>query len=96
MIEIRHTSNFKQWLRDQRGKRARGLVQAHVDRLQLELPSDVQEVQPGLFELRIEQGLGYRLYFTCLGPAVIVMLWAGDNRTRERDLMFAHKLFINL
>lgn len=96
MVEIRHTHEFKLWLVHQRGKRARGLVLAHVDRLQLGLPSDVHEVKPELFEMRIEQGLGYRLYFVYLDPTTIVLLSAGDTRTQDRDIQLASKLAINI
>lgn len=96
MVEIQQTSNFKQWLRDQRGRRARGLVQVHVDRLHLGLPADVHEVQPGLFELRIEQGLGYRVYFASPGDRQVVLLTAGDTRTTDRDIQLANRLAVNM
>ncbi|HEY1102438.1 MAG TPA: type II toxin-antitoxin system RelE/ParE family toxin [Burkholderiaceae bacterium] len=96
MVEIRHTHEFKLWLIHQRGKRARGLVLAHVDRLHLGLPSDVHEVRPGMYEMRIEQGLGYRLYFVYLEPTTLVMLTAGDTRTQDRDIQLATKLAINI
>ncbi len=96
MVEIQQTQNFKQWLRDQRGKRARGLVQVHVDRLHLGLPADVRELQNGLFEMRIEQGLGYRVYFVAPSDQRIVLLVAGDNRTQDRDIQLAGRLAINM
>lgn len=96
MVEIRHTHEFKLWLVHQRGKRARGLVLAHVDRLQLGLPSEVDEVKPELFAMRVEQGLGYRLYFVYLDPTTIVLLAAGDTRTQDRDIQLASKLAINI
>lgn len=96
MVDIQQTQNFKQWLRDQRGKRARGLVQVHVDRLHLGLASDVHELQGGLFEMRIEQGLGYRVYFVCPTDQRIVLLAAGDTRTQDRDIQLATRLAINM
>ena len=96
MVEIQQSQNFKLWLRDQRGKRARGLVQVHIDRLHLGLSADVHELPGGLFEMRIEQGLGYRVYFVKPSPQCVMLLSAGDTRTQDRDIQLANRLAINM
>ena len=40
----------------------------------------------GVFELRINYGPGYRLYFGQVGLTIMVILIAGDKSTQEQDI----------
>ena len=40
----------------------------------------------GVFELRINYGPGYRLYFGQVGLTIVVILIAGDKSTQEQDI----------
>ena len=70
-------------LKDARAK-ARGLVQ--LDRLRVGLPGDWKAVGAGVFELRIREGKGYRVYFARGETTVVVLLCAGDKSTQGRDI----------
>ena len=63
MIELRKTDLFVQWLDDLRDLRARARVQARIERLVAGNPGDVEPVDEGVSELRINYGPGYRVYF---------------------------------
>jgi putative addiction module killer protein len=43
-------------------------------------------LREGVSELRIDHGLGYRVYFTRRGPVVIILLVGGDKRTQDADI----------
>ena len=43
-----------------------------------------------LFELR-ERRYGYRIYYSFLGGAVIILLATGDKKTQERDIKVARQ-----
>jgi putative addiction module killer protein len=39
-----------------------------------------------VWELRIDQGPGYRVYYAKAGPAIVLLLSAGDKRTQDADI----------
>jgi len=45
-----------------------------------------KSVGGGVAELKIDYGLGYRVYFMRSGALVIVLLASGDKRTQEADI----------
>jgi putative addiction module killer protein len=42
--------------------------------------------------MRIDYGLGYRVYFVGRGKAVVILLCGGDKRGQERDIAQAIEL----
>ena len=46
----------------------------------------------GLGELRIDTGLGYRVYFVQRGQTIIFLLCGGDKSTQNRDITRAKSL----
>jgi putative addiction module killer protein len=49
-------------------------------------PGDVKPVGQGGSELRIDYGLGYRLYFTQRGKTVVILLCGGDKRIQYAEI----------
>lgn len=47
---------------------------------------DVKPVGESVFEMRIDVGPGYRVYYTLRGEEVIILLVGGDKNTQERDI----------
>lgn len=92
MRDIRETESFALWLSGLRDQQARARIQVRVDRLALGNPGDVKPVGSGVSELRIDYGPGYRVYFTQLGEAVIVLLAGGDKRSQHQDIQHAIRL----
>ena len=92
MTELRKTEVFARWLDDLRDLRARARVQVRIERLAGGNPGDVRAVGKGVFELRIDYGPGYRVYFTRRGRAVIVLLAGGVKSTQEADIRTAQRL----
>ena len=92
MIEIRkyrHADGvvpFDRWMAKLRDARAKVRILVQLDRLRLELPSDWKAVGAGVFELRIREGKGYRVYFAREEATVIVLLCAGDKSTQSGDI----------
>jgi putative addiction module killer protein len=73
-------------------ERARALIASRLDRLAFGNPGDVKPVGHGISELRIDYGLGYRVYFQKRGSTIIVLLCGGDKRTQDRDIKTAKRL----
>ena len=47
-------------------------------------------VGEGVFELRIDYGPGYRVYFVQIGLTIILLICGGDNSTQEQDIRKAN------
>ena len=45
----------------------------------------------GVYELRIDYGTGYRVYFGQTGINTILLLWGGDKKTQVKDIKIAKK-----
>jgi putative addiction module killer protein len=94
--EIRRTPEFDQWLQGMNDKTGQHKIQARILRLGLGLLGDVKPVREGVFELRINSGPGYRVYFTKQGKTIIFLLLGGDKSTQEKDIRVALELAKNL
>jgi putative addiction module killer protein len=52
----------------------------------------VRSVAPGVSEMRIHYGPGYRVYFTQRGDTRVILLAGGDKRTQVEDIERARTL----
>jgi putative addiction module killer protein len=48
----------------------------------------------GIWELRINFGPGYRVYFGKKGTTIIILLLGGNKGTQERDIIKAKKYWL--
>ncbi len=55
--------------------------------------SAVKGVGAGLFELRMDFGPGYRIYFGKDGEALVILLGGGTKQRQQRDIDAAHLLW---
>ncbi len=63
---------FDEWLDSLRDRRAKAKIRARIDRVEDGNLGDCQSVGEGVFELRIDYGLGYRIYFAQEGITIII------------------------
>jgi putative addiction module killer protein len=96
MVEIRKTEHFAKWIDGLKDIRARARIQARIERLVMGNPGDVKAVGEGVSEMRIDQGPGYRVYYTPHGRSVVILLAGGDKNTQDKDIRTALRLARNL
>ena len=90
-VELRHyitpwgSDPYRRWLEDLRDTRGKLAILRRIDRLENDNPGDHALCREGVWELRIDVGPGYRVYFGKAGNAV-VLLGAGDKDAQWRDL----------
>lgn len=52
--------------------------------------SQVKGVGAGVFELKIDFGPGYRVYFAKEGPEIVILLGGGTKKRQQADIARAH------
>lgn len=91
-VQIETTEEFDAWLRQLRDSNARVAVLRRIALLRRGHPGDSKRLSPRLWELRLHQGPGYRLYYTKLGDRLILLLIGGTKRSQQRDIRRAERL----
>ena len=86
------SETFDRWLRKLKDRRAAARVLVRIDRLVAGNPGDVKPVGEGIFELRIDYGPGYRVYYLQDGDELIVLLCGGDKSTQDDDIKNARRI----
>jgi putative addiction module killer protein len=85
------TRPFDEWLDDLRDRRAATRIDARVTRLEAGNPGDYKWIGESVYELRIDYGPGYRIYFAFSGQQIVLLLCGGDKTTQQADIKTAIK-----
>lgn len=92
MYEIRHyvTSDgvdvFEAWLDGLADAKAIARIIARIDRVRAGNLGDCKPVGEGVWELRVDYGPGYRVYYALAGRRVVLLLCGGDKRRQTSDI----------
>jgi putative addiction module killer protein len=92
VIEIRHYVDlagkdvFDEWLTSLRDARAQARIATRINRLAAGNLGDCKSLRQGLYELRIDWGPGYRVYYAMGGKACVLLLCGGDKRKQGSDI----------
>ena len=92
MIEIRHYVNrvgkdvFDDWLTHLGDARAQAKIAIRINRLAAGNFGDCKSLRQGLFELRIDWGPGYRVYYGMIGRTVCCFSVAATNENSPQTL----------
>ena len=86
MVKLLRTAVFDNWLDSLKDRLVKSSVQVRIDRLAKGNAGDVKPVGEGVSEMRIHVGAGYRVYFTRVGTAIVLLLCGGDKRSQNRDI----------
>ena len=95
MFEIEHYIDGKNrviypdWLAKLSDRIAKARIIKRVDRLSRGGFGDCKPVGEGVWELRIDYGPGYRVYYSLIGKTVVLLLCGGDKRKQNTDIVRA-------
>lgn len=92
MYTVQQTHKFSQWLIKLKDMRARISIARRLERAQAGNPGDVKSVGENIYEMRIDLGPGYRLYYTMRGNELIILLVGGDKSTQTKDIEKAKEM----
>jgi len=77
---------YLEWQRGLRDTKARIAIDRRVNRIELGNFGDHRFCRDGVWELRIDVGPGYRIYYSVVGTQVVLLLCGGDKRTQDADI----------
>ena len=70
---------FTEWFESIPDPKTHDRIHSRLDYLKLGNFGDCKSVGEGVFELRLQFGSGYRIYFSNVGHTVILLLYGGDK-----------------
>jgi putative addiction module killer protein len=92
MTEIRRyvtekgTDVIGEWLAELKDARTRAKVAARIARLATGNFGDCKPIRSGVWELRINWGPGYRVYYAMAERTCVLLLCGGDKRRQAVDI----------
>jgi putative addiction module killer protein len=64
-------------------------------RIKFGIFGDCKPLHNGVWELRIDVGPGYRIYYAKTGSAIVILLCGGDKRKQTGDIEKACKRWLD-
>lgn len=77
---------FEEWYSSLKDQKAQAKIKSRLDRVRLGNLGDYRSVGEGVYELRIDYGPGYRVYFGQIGSTIVLLLCGGDKSTQQQDI----------
>ena len=77
---------YLNWLRRLRDPKARVAVIRRVNRIEQGNFGDHKFCRDGIWELRIDVGPGYRVYYAWAEQGIVLLFCGGDKRTQDADI----------
>ncbi len=82
-----------EWLSGLKDARARARIAVRIDRVEAGNFGDCKSLREGVWEMRIDYGPGYRVYYGMLGRHCVLLLCGGDKRKQTSDIARAVEYF---
>lgn len=80
-------SPFEEWVKRLKDRKARAKINVRINRVRLGNFGDRRSVGDGIFELKIDYGPGYRIYYAHVEKdTVVLLLCGGDKNTQDQDI----------
>ena len=92
MKTILRTETFDQWLRKLKDFRGKARIIERIRSAERGNFGDSKSIGRGVFEMRINFGPGYRVYYSRIGDIVFVLLCGGSKRNQQRDIAKAQDM----
>lgn len=80
---------LKEWLTSLADRQARARILVRLQRMSAGNFGDCKPLTDGVWELRIDHGPGYRIYYARAGEKLLLLLAGGDKRKQQSDISAA-------
>jgi putative addiction module killer protein len=84
---------FLEWLDSLRDRASRARIRKRLDRVELGNFGDYKAIGEGVYELRIDCGPGYRVYYGKVDMTIVLLLCGGDKNTQTEDIAQAKQFW---
>lgn len=88
--DLKGKKPFIEWIESLKDEALRAKIKIRLSRIRLGNLGDWKSLKKGLYEIRIDEGAGYRLYLTQTSSQKIILL-GGSKKTQEKDIEKARK-----
>ncbi len=92
VYQLAETTQFARWFSSLRDARAVARIADRLKRASNGNFGDYKSVKGGVFEMRVDYGPGYRVYFFRRGKELVILLCGGDKRSQDDDVARAKRL----
>lgn len=82
---------FEEWLNSLKDRKTAAKIKIRIDRIRLGNLGDYRWIGEGVYELRVDYGPGYRVYFAQEGKTIVILLCGGDKRRQGQDIKSAQE-----
>jgi putative addiction module killer protein len=96
MNKIRFTKAYRIWFENLKDLRARVVIDIRLNFVKRGSFGSQRSVGNSIFELKIDYGPGYRIYYKKAGTDIVVLLCGGDKSTQEEDIKNAKEILEEL
>lgn len=83
---------YEEWANGLADLKTRARIDRDVGKMRRGLFGDWKETD-GVFEMRLDYGPGYRVYYGKHGSVIVVLLGGGDKKSQSSDMARARKLW---
>jgi putative addiction module killer protein len=77
---------YQQWLERLKDRTAKARITMRINRVAAHAFGDCKPVGRGVWELRVDHGPGYRVYYAQAGKHLVLLLLGGDKRGQQADI----------
>lgn len=93
MTDLAQTVEFAKWLKRLKDIDARARINVRLKRIALSGNlGDTKPVGDGVYELRVDYGPGYRVYYSQRGKEILLLLIGDDKPSQQKDIEKAKKI----
>jgi len=95
VTEIRHYVTragrdiYEEWLSNLGDKRTQAKITERINRVVAGNFGNCKPLRQGLWELRIDWGPGYRVYYALVGKELLLLVSGGDKSKQSADIQLA-------
>jgi putative addiction module killer protein len=95
-MKIRYTAAYRIWYKALTDVRTRVRIDLRLNAVRKGSFGKQRSVGDGVFELKIDYGPGYRIYYKMADAEIVVLLCGGDKRTQDEDIVKAKDILKEL
>jgi putative addiction module killer protein len=93
---INCTEEFERWLHALTDLKAKARILVRIRRAERGLFGNVKLLENGVFEMRIDCGPGYRVYYAREGRMMYLLLCGGNKSTQQADIRHAGTMWTTI